>query len=71
MRTYELRIYTLPSHEALEAYRTINYPRHLTSLTHHDVGLHGLWTARDGSPALYALVPMPRVTTPRRSLSCS
>ena len=56
MRTYELRAYTLSSWEALDSYRTVNYPRHLTSFAHHDIGLHGLWTAQDGSPVLYALV---------------
>jgi NIPSNAP len=56
MRTYELRAYTLSSGEALDRYRTVNYLRHLTSFAHHDIGLHGLWTAQDGSPVLYALV---------------
>lgn len=56
MRTYELRAYTLSSQEALDSYRTVNYLRHLTSFAHHDIGLHGLWTAQDRSPVLYALV---------------
>ena len=56
MRTYELRAYILASSEALDSYRTVNYLRHLPSFAHHDIGLHGLWTAHDGSPVLYALV---------------
>ena len=56
MRTYELRAYTLSSREALDRYRTVTYLRHLTSFAHHDIGFHGLWTAQDGSPVLYALV---------------
>jgi hypothetical protein len=56
LRTYQLRAYTLSSQEALDSYRTVTYLRHLTSFAHHDVGLHGLWTAQDGSPVLYALV---------------
>lgn len=47
---------TLSSQEALDSYRTVNYLRHLTSFVHHDIGLHGLWTAQDRSPVLYALV---------------
>jgi NIPSNAP len=56
MRTYELRAYTLSSAEALDSYRTVNYLRHLASFAHHNIGLHGLWTAHDRSPVLYALV---------------
>ncbi|GGY18283.1 hypothetical protein GCM10010358_81910 [Streptomyces minutiscleroticus] len=56
MRTYELRAYTLSSREAFDSYRTVHYPRHPTGFAHHGVGLHGLWTAQDGSLVLYALV---------------
>jgi len=56
MRTYELRTYTLSSAAALEHYRTVNYLRHLTSLAHHHIGLHGLWIASDGAPVLHVLV---------------
>lgn len=56
MRTYELRAYTLSTREAFDSFRSVIYPRHLTSFAHHDIGAHGLWTAEDGSPVLYALV---------------
>jgi hypothetical protein len=56
MRTYQLRAYTMSSAEALDSYRTVTYVRHLSSFAHHNVGLHGLWTAHDRSPVLYALI---------------
>jgi NIPSNAP protein len=56
MRTFELRTYTLSSAAALDSYRTVNYLRQLPSFAHHNIGLHGLWIAHDGSPVLYALV---------------
>ena len=55
MRTHEFRASTLSSAEALDSYRTVNYPRHMASCAHHDIGFHGLWTVQCGSPVLYAL----------------
>ena len=51
-----MRAYTLASEEALDTYRTVHYPRHLTTFASYGVGVHGLWAAVDGSPVLYALV---------------
>jgi hypothetical protein len=56
MRIYQMRVYTLASDEALEIYRTVHYPRHLTTFASYGVGVHGLWTAADGSPVLHALI---------------
>ena len=42
MRTHELRIYTLTTEEALEAYRTVYYPKHETSMQRlFGVTMHG------------------------------
>jgi hypothetical protein len=66
MRTCQLRTYTLSSAETLDSYRTVNYVRHLTSFAHHNIGLHGLWTAQDGSPVPYALVSFAQGEDPEK-----
>jgi hypothetical protein len=46
MSVYELRIYSLASAEALEAYRTVYYPNHEVSLQKlFGVTVHGYWSA--------------------------
>jgi NIPSNAP protein len=59
MRNYQLRVYTLSSAEALDRYRTVHYPRHLSSFPKFDIGLHGLWTDSAGEPKLYVLLSFP------------
>ncbi|MEU6583356.1 NIPSNAP family protein [Nocardia sp. NPDC046763] len=55
-RSYELRVYTLASVEALETYRRVHYPRHLVSFLEYGIAAHGLWTNTDDQPRLYALL---------------
>ncbi|MEU8718623.1 hypothetical protein [Streptomyces sp. NPDC048663] len=66
MRTYELRTYTLSTREAFDRYRTVHYPRHLTSFALHGVGLHGLWAAADGSLVLHALISYTEGLDPKK-----
>jgi len=57
MRTFELRVYTLRSNEALELYANTIYPRHLHSFPLFGVQAHGFWTAKDDTkPRLFVLV---------------
>ena len=57
MRTFELRVYTLRTKEALDCYRQVVYPRHLNSFPLFGVQAHGFWTATaDVQPRLYVLV---------------
>ncbi len=57
MRTFELRVYTLRTREALDFYRQAVYPRHLNSFPLFGIQAHGFWTAKvDGHPRLFALV---------------
>ena len=56
MRTYELRVYTLRTKEALDFYREKVYPRHLNSFPLFGTEAHGFWTAReDLTPRLFVL----------------
>jgi hypothetical protein len=56
MRTFELRVYTLRSKEALDFYREQIYPRHLGSFPLFGIEAHGFWTAReDAKPRLFVL----------------
>ena len=61
MRTFELRIYTLRSKDALELYKDRIYPRHLAgSLAAFGIQAHGLWTSpADTQPRLYVLASYP------------
>jgi hypothetical protein len=57
LRTFELRVYTLRTKEALDVYRTVVYPRHLNSFPLFGIQAHGFWTAKaDVQPRLFALV---------------
>ena len=57
MRTFELRVYTLRTTEALDFYRRVVYPRHLNSFPLFGIQAHGFWIAKaDAQPRLFALV---------------
>lgn len=47
MRTYEMRVYTLRTKEALDFYASTVYPRHLHNFGQFGVQAHGLWTQKD------------------------
>lgn len=47
MRTFELRVYTLRTKEALDFYREQIYPRHLSSFPLFGIEPHGFWTAKE------------------------
>jgi hypothetical protein len=65
MRTYELRVYTLASEEALVAYRTVYYPNHQASMEKlFDVVMHGCWTAIGTDFQLYLLLSYPEGADP-------
>jgi hypothetical protein len=56
MRTFELRVYTLRTKEALDFYRDVIYPRHLESFPQFGIEAHGFWTAKeDVKPRLFVL----------------
>jgi hypothetical protein len=56
MRTFELRVYTLRSKEALDFYREVVYPRHLNSFPRFGIEAHGSWTGTaDVEPRLFVL----------------
>ena len=57
MRTFELRVYTLRSADALKFYGEAIYPRHLASFPLFGIEAHGFWTAdADALPRLFVLV---------------
>lgn len=47
MRTYEMRVYSLRTKEALDFYASTVYPRHLDNFELFGVEAHGLWTQKD------------------------
>jgi len=47
MRTYEMRVYSLRTKEALEFYASTVYSRHLNNFGLFGVEAHGLWTQKD------------------------
>lgn len=56
MRTFELRVYTLRTKEALDFYMEKIYPRHLNSFPLSGIEAHGFWTAKeDVQPRLFVL----------------
>ena len=56
MRTFELRVYTLRTKEALVFYMGTIYPRHLNSFPLFGIQAHGFWTAKeDVEPRLFVL----------------
>ena len=65
-RAYELRIYTLASVEALDAYATEYYPKHEVSLRElFGVTVHGYWRATDiDAFQLYVLMSYPEDADP-------
>ena len=66
MRTFELRVYTLRSKEALEFYVREIYPRHLGSFPVFGIEAHGFWTAReDVEPRFFVLVSYAAGEEPR------
>jgi hypothetical protein len=46
MRTYEMRVYSLRTKEALDFYASTVYPRHLENFGLFGVEAHGLWTQK-------------------------
>jgi hypothetical protein len=56
MRTFELRVYTLRTKEALDFYMNQIYHRHLSSFPLFGIEAHGFWTAKeDVEPRLFVL----------------
>ena len=56
MRTFELRVYTLRTKEALDVYMNQIYPRHLSSFPLFGIEAHGFWNAKeDAEPRLFVL----------------
>lgn len=47
MRTFELRVYTLRTKEALDFYTGTVFPRHLHNFSLFGVEAHGVWIAKD------------------------
>jgi hypothetical protein len=47
MRTYEMRVYSLRTKEALDFYASTVYPRHFNNFGLFGVEAHGLWTQKD------------------------
>ena len=65
-RKFELRIYTLPSKDALDFYKDEIYPRHLKSFPLFGIEPHGFWTpTSEISHQFYALVSYPSDAEPR------
>jgi hypothetical protein len=65
MRTFELRVYTLRTREALDFYINEIYPRHLGSFPLFGIEAHGFWTAReDEDPRLFVLASYPEGAEP-------
>ena len=64
-RRFELRIYTLPSKDALDFYKDEVYPRHLKSLPLFGVEVHGFWTPpSEVGHQLYVLASYPHNQDP-------
>jgi hypothetical protein len=56
MRTFELRVHTLRTKEALDFYVEQIFPRHLSSFPLFGIEAHGFWTAKDEvEPRLFVL----------------
>jgi len=57
MRTYEMRVYTLRTREALDFYASTVFPRHLDNFALFGVEAHGLWTQKnDPAHRVFVLV---------------
>jgi NIPSNAP protein len=62
---YQIRTYTLRTHEALQQYATVHWPRHLTSMPSFGVTVHGFWTDHEaGAHRLVALISFGAGTDP-------
>jgi len=69
MRTFELRVYTLRTKEALDFYMEKIYPRHLNSFPLFGIEAHGFWTAKeDVEPRLFVLASYAAGEDPAKSL---
>ena len=68
---YQLRVYTLKDTAALEAFRTVQYPRHFASFAAFGMSIQGVWTspADETRTKLYALIHYPDGQDPDRLLS--
>jgi hypothetical protein len=42
---YQLRVYTLKDTTSLEAFRTVQYPRHFASFAEFGMSIQGIWTS--------------------------
>lgn len=57
MRTFELRVYTMRTKDALDFYTDTVYPRHLHNFHLFGVEAHGVWTAKnDPTPRAFVMV---------------
>lgn len=57
MRTFELRVYTLRTKDALDFYINTVYPRHLRNFHLFGVQAHGIWIAKgDPAPRAFMMV---------------
>jgi hypothetical protein len=64
-RRFELRIYTLPSKDALDFYKDEVYPRHLKSFPLFGIEAHGFWTPlSEVGHKLYVLASYPNNQDP-------
>ncbi|WP_370677719.1 NIPSNAP family protein [Pleomorphomonas sp. PLEO] len=63
MKTFQLRIYTLKSAQAAEAYRAI-WIKHIESLKAFGITTHGVFTVPDAPTKVIALVNYPQGSDP-------
>ena len=64
---FQLRIYSLRSHEGLEQYATVHWNRHLATFDTFGVTTHGVWTERcGGANRLVALIRYPPDADPEQ-----
>jgi hypothetical protein len=68
--TYQLRVYTLKDTASLEAFRTVQYPRHFASFAEFGMSIQGIWTSpADGTRTkLYAIIRYPDGKDPDKVL---
>jgi NIPSNAP len=64
---FQLRIYTLRSHKALQQYATVHWARHLATFKTFGVTTHGVWTEPSGGAnRLVALIHYPPGADPEQ-----
>lgn len=62
---YQLKTYTLSSHEALITYATVHWPRHIASMPKFGATVEGFWTEEaSGNHRLIALLSFKEGVTP-------